>query len=359
MADTLVTGFPSLFARRLVRGLIRGGDHVRLLTRHRHKDSAARFLKDCAGEGSAEVLVGDVVLMDLGLSGPEVRRLIHEVEQVYHTASVTTRSHRPKEAEAVNVDGTRSVIELALSMDRLARFNFLSTAFVSGDRRGVVMEEELDRNQRFRTEFERTKFKAEKIVCRAAADIPTSIYRPSLIVGDSQTGEFDHKDDPYHMMVAFLNVPFDFPIPLPGRGDYPLNLVPLDYVVDAMMLISRDPRGAGLTFHLTDPNPLPARRVLEVVADTANRARPRGAIPASLARRLLRLPGFGRLGPPLSVVDHFNQLVIYNNMNTLEILNGTELRCPPFETYVGNLVAHLKNLGRPSSEGDPDATQTG
>jgi len=285
-----------------------------------------------------------VVQMDLGLSGTEVRRLLSTVEHIYHLAAISPRSQRAENARQVNVDGTRSILEMAMSADRLARFSFFSTAFVSGTRRGVVLEDELDRGQRFRTPFERTKFEAEQLVRRASKDIPVSIFRPSLIVGHTQTGEFDQRDDPYHMMLTFLKLPLDVAVPLPGRGDYPLNLVPVDYVTDATYAISRDPRGAGRTFHITDPNPLPARKVLDLIADHANRKRPRGAIPASVAKRLLKIPWVNRVGPPVRMVDYFDQLVIFNTTNTLELLAGTGLHCPPFQDYVGNLVAHLQRV---------------
>lgn len=346
MAEILLTGFPGFTARKLARLLIARGDRVCVLARHRHREPAERFLAGCEGSGTAEVLVGDILLMDLGLSGPEVRRLLRDVELIYHLATVPARSQRHERTYEVNVDGTRSILELALGADRLRRFVFLSTAFVSGDRRGVVLENELERGQRFRTPFERTKFEAEKRVRRTAEDIPVSIVRPSLIVGDSVTGEFDTGDDPYHMMLAFLNVPLDIPVPLPGRGDYPLHLVPIDYVVQTMQHIATDPRGVGRTFHVTDPNPLPAAQVLDLIADSAKRRRPRGTIPAGVARRLLKLPGLAdRFGaPPSAVVDWFDQLVIYSTTNTLELLGGTEIRCPPFESYVDNLVNHLQRV---------------
>lgn len=350
MADVLITGFPSFIARRLTAELVTAGDNVRILTRHRHRESCERFVQGLQGPGSTQVLMGDVVLMDLGLSGPEVRRLLQEVEVIFHMAAVPVRSQRADRVQAVNVDGTRSILELAMGADRLRRFNFLSTAYVSGDRQGVVMEEDLIRPGRFRTEFERTKFEAEEVIRRASADIPISVFRPSLIVGDSQTGEFDPEDDPYHAMLGYLRIPLDMPVPLPGRGDYPLNLVPVDYVVRAMRHISSDPRAVGLTFHLTDPNPLPARRVLDLISDSADRPRPRGQIPAPLARRLLKLPGMARLAPAV-VVEYFNQLVIYNTENTMELLAGTDVRCPPFRSYVENLVAHLRQTDAPRREG--------
>ena len=205
------------------------------------------------------------------------------------------------------------------------------------------MEEELDRGQKPRNEYERTKLEAERLVRRASRDLPISIYRPSLVVGDSETGEIEHRDEPYRMMMAFLSSPFSFGF-LPGRGDHPLNLVPADYVVNVISHIARDPRGIGLTFHVTDPNPLPARRVLELFADHAQRKRPRGHIPAPVARRLFRLPIAKRFSPPESIVDYFNQLVIYNTINTFELLSGTNIRCPAFHTYVGKLVTHLQRV---------------
>lgn len=344
MAEVLITGYPAFTARTLCRRLLAAGDHVLLLARHRHAEEAARFLAACGGQG--EVLVGDIVQMDLGLAGPEVRRLLREVEAIYHLAAIHPKSHRAQESQLVNVDGTRSILELALGAGRLQRFNFFSTALVSGDREGVVLEEELERGQKFRTAFERTKFEAERIVRRAAADIPVSVFRPSLVVGNSRTGEIDPLDDPYQWITSYLKLPMELAVPLPGRGDYPLNLVPVDYVCDAAFHISRDPRGVGRTFHLTDPNPLPARRIVELLADHGQKRRPRGTIPASLAKHLVRLPMLDKLGPTRDLVDQMNQLVIYNTMNTLELLSGTNVRCPPFESYVANLVAFLQRGGR-------------
>jgi hypothetical protein len=120
----------------------------------------------------------------------------------------------------------------------------------------------------------------------------------------------------------------------------------VDYVCEAAYQISRDPRSASRTFHLTDPNPLPARRVLELIADHGNRKRPRGTIHPGIARRILKLPGFQKLGPPARVLNYFDQLVIYNTTNTLELLNSMELQCPPFASYVGNLVTHLQQVAR-------------
>jgi thioester reductase-like protein len=348
MSNVLITGFPSFTAHLLAEKLISNGDHVQLLVRPRFRAEAESFLKRLPSVGSSEVLLGDVMLMDLGLNGPQVRRIMREVEHIYHLATVYPLSKRSHDAHQVNVDGTRCVLDLALSADRLTRFNFYSTAFVSGTREGVVLEDDLDHGQRFRNGFEETKFEAEKLVRRAGQDIPVSIYRPSLVVCNTDTGQMDPANEAYRLLRAFLRMPMDIHIPLPGRGDYPLNLVPVDYVCDAMYAISRDPRGAGRTFHLTDPNPLPTRLVLEIIADQSQRKRPRGAIPARIARHLLKLPGMGNLGSARDVVDRFNQVVIYNTMNTTELLSTRGIVCPPFQSYANAMISYLQQQEIPA-----------
>src|SRR5262249_47716801 len=151
-------------------------------------------------------------------------------------------------AEAVNVRATREALELARAATHLRAFVHHSTAFVSGDRRGLVLEEELDVGQRPRNSIERTKLHAEKIV-RAAADVPSVILRPSIVVGDAQPGEVDRLDGPYLLVMLMLTAPPDFALPVPTEGDALLHLVPVDYVAAAAVAIGRDPRAIGKTFH--------------------------------------------------------------------------------------------------------------
>ncbi len=352
MSEILVTGFSSFVTRRLVHELLLQGNQVTVLVRPPQRADAeaalARGVEAAPSGARGRTLLGDVVQMDLGLAGADVRRVMEEVEVIYHCAAVHPRNNRHEEAWRVNVEGTRTVVELALECDRLTRFNALSSAFVSGDRTGVVLEDELDHGQRFRSEFERTKFEAEKLIRRAAADMPVTIFRPGLVVSDGGR-EAVFRDDPHQMMLAFLHVPFNLAVPLPGKGDHPLHLVPVDYVARAMATLGRDPRAAGLTFHLTDPNPLPARRVMELIADHAHRRRPSGSIPVGVARSLLKLPFLKKLGPPQRVVDYFEQLVIYNTTNTLRLLEGTGVQCPPFDSIVGDLVNTLTRIGGATS----------
>src|SRR5204863_3401317 len=170
--------------------------------------------------------------------------------------------------------------------------------------------------------YEETKFKAECMVRDAARRLPITVLRPGIIVGDSKTGEIDKFDGPYYLLVLIVSSPLDVHLPLPGRGNQPLNLVPIDYVVDAAVALAKDSRAAGGTFHLTDPCPFAARTVYELVAQRADRKAPRGVIPTGLARALLRAPGLERLArAPLAFLEAFNHLAVYNCRHALALLD--------------------------------------
>ncbi len=349
---SLVTGFPSYTAQRLARRLLEKHPEERLylLTRDKFLEAAARFLETLgAARTRVKILEGDVCDMDLGLGGGEYKALAAEVTAIHHTAAVYYLGAKRELVERVNIDGTRTVLELAGDCNNLRRMVHWSSAQVSGARSGVILEEELDCGQRFRNVYEETKFKAELLAREAQRRIPITILRPGIIVGDSQTGEIDRFDGPYYLLVLIVSSPVNVSLPLPGRGNAPLNLVPIDFVVDAAVALADDPRAAGGTFHLTDPCPFSARAVYEIAALRADRKAPRGVIPTGLARALLRAPGLERLArAPLAFLEAFNHLALYNCRHTLALLDGTpdrpSIRCPPFDLYVDNLVRYLREV---------------
>jgi nucleoside-diphosphate-sugar epimerase len=206
------------------------------------------------------------------------------------------------------------VLELAAECRRLRRLCHWSTIAVSGRRRGVILEEELDEGQTFRDADEAAAFEAEKLVRAAARRLPVTVFRPGVVVGDVETGELA------------------VPLALAGRGAAPLHLVPVNYLVDAAYALSRDERAAGGTFHLVDPSPFSARQVAELIA-RAEQRRPRSLLPAPLAR-LAR--------GPLSLLESFDHLVYYNSRHTLALLKGTGIECPTFDRYVDMLVRHAR-----------------
>jgi thioester reductase-like protein len=348
---SLVTGFPAFTAKRLTARLLEtdARERIHLLARAKFRAAADEFLKTLpvAQRKRVEILEGDVCDMDLGLGGGEYKALAAELTAIHHTAAIYYLGAKRELVERVNVDGTRSVLELGADCKKLRRFIHWSSAQVSGARSGVILEEELDTGQRFRNVYEETKFRAERMVREAARRLPTTILRPGIIVGDSKTGEIDKFDGPYYLLVLIVSSPLDVSLPLPGRGSAPLNLVPIDFVIDAAAALARDPRAEGQTFHLTDPCPFSARTVYELVAQRAERKAPRGIIPTGLAKALLKAPGLERLArAPLAFLEAFNHLALYNCRHTLALTAGEpwNLSCPPFDTYAANLVRYVREV---------------
>lgn len=345
----LVTGFPSFTATRLVQKILDADDRATIYLLSR--DKFVRAAEDLIGSFSdakrrrVQIVVGDVCDMDLGLAGPEYRALADEITTIHHVAGIYYLGVDRKVAERVNIDGTRGVLELAAECRRLRRMCHWSSATVSGKRKGIILEEELDEGQRFNNFYEETKFEAEKLAAAARRRLPITIFRPSIIVGDSRTGEIDKFDGPYYLMVLIVQGPLDVHLPLPGRGVAPMHLVPIDYVVDAAYALSLDERAAGGTFHLVDPNPFAARQVYELVAERAHKKRPRGFIPTGVAKTLLRTPGLERLArAPLAFLESFDHLAFYNCRHTLRLLRGTGIECPSFDTYVDNIVRYVREV---------------
>lgn len=343
----LITGFPAFTARRMIAKLLTSDPtaDVRVLARDKFAGEARDFLGRVPGGDRARVVVGDVCDMDLGLASAEYHALSADLTTIHHLAGIYYQGVDPATARRVNVSGTRGIVELARDCGRLRRLVHWSTASVSGKRRGVVLEDELDEGQGFHNAYEETKFDAERIAREAMRHLPVTVLRPGVIVGDSRTGEIDKFDGPYYLVVLIATNALQVHLPLPGRGTAPMHVVPIDFVIDAAYALSVDPRAAGRTFHLTDPNPLSARRVYELVAEHSNTAAPRGFIPGRLVRNLLRTPGIERLARgPLSFLDSFDHQVFYNTRALQELLAGTGIACPPFDSYVTELVRYVREV---------------
>jgi dephospho-CoA kinase len=345
----LITGFPAFTARRMIAKLLAAEPHTKLyvLARDKFALEADNLLDSLHAGDRAEVLVGDVCDMDLGLSSAEYRALSKDVTWIHHLAGIYFMGIDDDTARRVNVGGTRTVLELARDASRLERIVHWSTAMTSGDRHGTVYEEDLDAGQRFHNAYERTKYEAERLVRAAMRQLPITIVRPSIIVGDSKTGEIDKLDGPYYLMVLIATNASGLRLPILGRGDAPLHLVPIDYVIEAAWHAARSDNSAGKTFHLVDPNPMTARAVFEAVADAANTEKPRGHIPRPLARAVLRTPGLARLGRgPLAFLDMLDHAVHYDSTNTASALAGSTVRCPSLSDYLPVLVRHVLDVAR-------------
>jgi dephospho-CoA kinase len=345
----LLTGFPAFTARRMIAKLLAEEPDTKLyvLARDKFAPEADALLESLDAGDRAEVLVGDVCDMDLGLSSVEYRALSKELTWIHHLAGIYFMGVDDATMRRVNVAGTRSVLDLARDAARLERLVHWSTTTVSGSRAGTFYEEDLEAGQKFHNGYERTKYEAEKLVRSANRSLPITILRPSIIVGDSKTGEIDRLDGPYYLMVLIATNASGLRLPILGRGDSPLHLVPIDYVIDAAWQVAHSTAAAGKTFHLVDPQPLSARAVFDGVAEHAKTEKPRGSIPRPLARAVLKTPGLARLGRgPLTFLDMIDHTVHYDQTNTAQALAGSTIRCPTLTDYLPVLVNHVLDVAR-------------
>lgn len=343
----LVTGYPGFIGKELVRKLVKTepDSTFYLLVQSKFVDGAKKYIRSFRHKklDKINILSGDIASMHLGLSAGELKHVARSVTDIYHLAAISYLGVSDKLMWNVNVKGTQNLLEVADQARNLQRFNHVSTCYVSGNRQGVITEDELDQGQDFRNTYESTKFEAEMRVLKAKERLPVSIYRPSIVVGDSRTGEISRFDGPYFMGLLLASSPVSVPLPLPGKGIGPLNMVPVDYVVDAIYHLSLHPQAIGKTFHLVDPNPLSARKVYELLATRAGRKPPRISVSAGLAKTLLRIPGLERVSRAhRQAIDYVNTMAIYNNDNTERLLWGSPIICPPFESYLDNLMEYVR-----------------
>ena len=181
--------------------------------------------------------------------------------------------------------------------------------------------------------------------------LPCTVLRPSIVVGDSRTGEIDRFEGPYSIAMLLVTSPLQVPVPLPGDGVAPLNVVPVDYVVAASLAISHDQRAIGRTFHLVDPNPSSSRRVYELIAARSGKKLPRLSLGYKLTDALLKVPGLERLTREQRMaIAYVNHLSFFSSRNTLELLDGSGVRCPPIESYLDALISYVKSEYRKRRE---------
>ncbi len=199
-----------------------------------------------------EVVEGDISLRGAGMDSERSGRLAERIDHVIHCAA-SVRFDMPLEvARRDNTEGTRNILNFAERMPRLGRFDYIGTAFVAGDRRGVIREDDLDVGQRFSNSYEQTKMEAEKLVRDFARRHPTTIYRPSVVVGNSKTGETTTFQGFYQALLFYRRLfAGKFIVMMPADPNTPLDLVPVDYVVDALFALIGTTKSIGGCFHLT------------------------------------------------------------------------------------------------------------
>ena len=352
MASHLLTGFPGFIGRRLVASLLeRGADeHVAVLVEPRMLEIAGEAAAAIDGE-RIEVLAGDIAERRLGLSDADYERLTASVEYVHHLAAIYDLAVPIEIAQRVNVDGTGNVIRFCRDCGQLERHNYVSTAYVAGDRTGVVYEHELLMGQRHKNHYESTKFQAEVWVRESLGDVPTTIFRPAIVVGDSKTGVTQKFDGPYYAL-RFIAATHERGMPLAniGRGSAPFNVVPVDFIVDAIAGLGFVDEAVGETLHLCDPDPLSSAEMFGLLAELYAGERPRYSVPWRPTAAMLRARPIREFfgGSPPQTIRYLNHPVRYDTRRAGELLAEAGLSCPRFPEYAPRMVEFFK-----ANENDP------
>lgn len=345
----MVTGFPGFIARRLVAKLLSDDPEARItaLIEGRMAEPARKAAEAIGAGDRLELVEGDIVKRHLGLSKEQHGELTSKVTDVHHLAAVYDLAVPLEIAQRVNVDGTGNVLDFCRACTDFRQLHYVSTAYVAGLRTGVVYEHELSLGQRHKNHYESTKFQAEVWVHDELrrGRVPTTIYRPAIVVGDSRTGETQKFDGPYYLLRTISrSLKMKQPIPQFGNSEAPFNVVPVDFVVDAIAAVSRDPDATGETLHLVDPDPMTARELLQLLSKEYAGKEPRMRVPARLVQESLRFKKVRDLyeGAPRESIVYLNHAVRFDTRRADSILARHGLRCPRFDEYASNVVQYFK-----------------
>jgi thioester reductase-like protein len=343
----LLTGLPnSYLARRLLTRLLENPQvQIKCVVTDQQHDPTRDIVQQSAGDQHrVELVRGDISAMDFGMAGTRFLALARSIDVIQHCVCATTGGVSRDAEQRTYLGSTGEVLELALAAaGRLQRVVHWSSSLLSEPIQGRVSESALVRPPSFRNTADQPRFQAEQLLRDSMTRVPITILRPSLIVGDSQTGESDPGDGLYPLLLMMLSAPADLRMPLPGRGDQPFNLVPVDYVVQAGTAVAEDARSTGKTFQLVDDRPLSVRRVFELVTEATERPPPSGKLPNNLAGVLLRTPGLERFSHiPRAYLEQLEAEVIFDSRNTRELLAGSGIECPNAASYVKLLVEFVK-----------------
>jgi len=337
----VVTGGTGFIGRRVVSRLLdsRPDAQVWVLVRRR---SLGRFERLAAEWGErARPLVGE--LPELALTD-DVLAELGPVDHVVHCAAIYDITAAEAEQRATNVEGTRAVIELARRLD--ATLHHVSSIAVAGDFAGEYTEDDFDVGQGLPSPYHRTKFGAESLV-RSTPGLRYRVYRPAAVVGDSRTGEMDKVDGPYYffgVLARLAVLPSLTPILLPDTGR--TNIVPVDYVVDALVALMHAADSDGRTFHLTAAKTIGLRGIYRGVAKAAGLPPLRGSLPGAVAAPVLHVRGRAKilrnmaatqLGIPAKVFDVVDLKPTFISDGTRNALRGSGIDVPEFAAYAPGL----------------------
>ena len=343
-----LTGFPGFIAGRLVERLADKDTQFFLLVQPKFLKAAEKSVTRIAFETGVPLenfalVKGDITLTALGIPADDLETIKNETTDIFHLAAVYDLAVDRDIAYAVNLEGTKNINEFARSVANLKRYNYISTCYVAGKRTGKILETELEHEKGFRNYYEETKYLAEIEVEDLKAELPVTIFRPSVVVGDSETGETAKYDGIYYLIQYLRKWPSLLWAINVGNKRVRLNLVPVDFVVEAIAVLSRDENAEGKTIALADPSPLTTAEKFDLIAEKLSGKRSFIHPPEKVVEFSLSTP----VSPPITGlpsygVPYFFLSQTYDTSAADELLAPHGIKCPNFADYVGNLIDFLE-----------------
>lgn len=350
-----VTGATGFIGKRLVRKLLeREGSVVHFLIRPESEAKVAELLETWGVPASRAVpVMGDLTADQLGVAADVVQDLKGRIDHFFHLAAVYDLGADEESQVAVNIEGTRNTVKFAQSIEA-KHFHHVSSIAAAGLYEGVFREDMFEEAENYDHPYFMTKHESEKIVrkeCRA----PWTVYRPAMVVGDSRTGRMDKVDGPYYFFKLIQRMRQLLPpwMPAVGLEGGRVNIVPVDFVVDALDHISHRQGTAGKCFHLVDPVGYRVGDVLDIFARAAHAPRMNlfvnaallGFIPRSVKKGLMAVAPVRRirnavmkdLGLPEDMLSFVNYPTRFDCRETLAALKGTGIECPNLKDYAWRL----------------------
>jgi NAD(P)-dependent dehydrogenase (short-subunit alcohol dehydrogenase family) len=350
MTIYVVTGGTGMIGRHLLERLLRRPDaEVHVLVRSQSVGRLQEAVQGLPGNDRIVPLVGDLTEDKLGLRANDRKSLRGRVDHLVHLAALYDMTADDERNMDVNVEGTRRVVELAEDLS-VGVLHHVSSIAVAGDYEGPFTEDMFDEGQPLPSPYHRTKFESERLV--RDSSVPWRVYRPSIVVGDSSTGEMDKADGPYYFFPAIswisqLPAASRVPLVLPDLGN--TNTIPVDYVADAIDALIHRPELDGRAFHLANPTMQKLVDVYNAFAQAAGAPQVRVAVPGVPIRSLTKLAaGFmsrvpiagqlmeatteltlKRIGIPPEVVPHSTFLNEFVSTKTRTELSAAGIAEPP------------------------------
>ncbi|MCL7943913.1 SDR family oxidoreductase [Marinobacter sp. ATCH36] len=345
-----LTGGTGFIGRFLVEKLLARGGTVHVLVREQSQDKLAQLRERWgADESRVKAVIGDLTSPNLGIDAKTMKSLKGNIDHFFHLAAVYDMGADEKSQQATNIEGTHSAVDAATAMEA-GCFHHVSSIAAAGLFKGTFREDMFEEAEKLDHPYLLTKHESEKVV-RESCRIPFRIYRPGMVIGHSKTGEMDKVDGPYYFFKMIQKIRHALPqwVPTIGVEGGRLNIVPVDFVVNAMDHIAHLEGEDGNCFHLVDSDPYKVGEILNIFSEAGHAPRMAmridsrmfGFVPPFIRQSLKNLPPVKRLttallddmGIPPSVLSFINYPTRFDARETERVLKGTGIEVPRLESY--------------------------